>query len=94
MTMRERERTAKTNYQYYKRSDMRSLDDAYTSASNAKHKAWRYCIELCYKMNGHDLKVINKNTFVFTAGFEFVDDESGVCKFMYITPNYDTAIEI
>lgn len=94
MTMRERERTAKANYQWYLKSSLDTLDKAYGQYSANKARAWNYCRELCYRKHGHDLRIVNANTFVFTAGFEFEDPESGVCKFMYITPNYDTEIEI
>jgi len=94
MTIKEREKVARANYRNYKMSDMNDLWKAYGNASNKKYRAWDYCKELCYKFNGHGLKVINKNTFIFTAGFEFEDEKTGVCKFMYITPSYDTAIEI
>ena len=86
-------RTAKGNYRFYEQSSDYDILDAYTTASAAKHRAWRYCRELCDRMDGYGLKVVNHNTFVFTAGFESVDPETGVVMFTYITPNYDITIE-
>lgn len=85
---------AKANINYWRQSDMHELYHAYNSASTAKWRAWDYCKELCNKYNGHNLKIISKNSFVFTAGFEFIDPENGNLKFMYITPNYDTAVDM
>ena len=85
-------RTAKGNYNFYKASTMNGLHDAYKTCSANKIKAWNYCKELEARKNGHDLKVIHKNTFIFTAGFIF--EEDGKKMFMYITPNYDQAVEV
>lgn len=87
--MRVREARA---YERYKKSNMHSLYDAYSSFSQSKRYAWRYCQDLCNKLNGHGLKVISKNTNEFTAGFVF--EEDGVQKFMYITKTSDTVAEI
>ena len=85
---------AKANIKAWRNSDMYSLYHAYNDFSANKARAWRYCEELCKKHNGYGLKVISKNTFMFTAGFEFVDKENGNTKFMYITPNYDIAVDM
>lgn len=85
-------RTAKGNYSSYKNSTMHHLGDAYKTCSANKVRAWDYCKKLEERKNGHGLKVIHKNTFIFTAGFEF--EEDGKTMFMYITPNYDQAVEI
>lgn len=86
--------TAKANIRWWEESNKHSLDDAYKSHSTAKNRAWRYCEELCEQHNGRKLKVIHHNTYVFTAGFEFTDKETGELMFMYITPSYDTAVPL
>ena len=71
----------------------RTLDDVYKSYSAAKQNAYDYCKRLQDKYNGYDFRIISANTFIFTAGFKFVDVETGVIKFMYITPSYDTIVD-
>lgn len=85
--MTKRERTA---YEDWKRSEMYELYHAYGSASTAKWNAWEYCKRLCRDMNGEGLKVISKNTFQFTVGFEYPSEETGEIMFAYITANSDT----
>ena len=92
--MSKRERTALNNYTWYLNSTMRDLNDAYTTYSAAKARAFSYCKDLQYRLSGYDFKIISKNSFMFTAGFTFADPETGVLKFMHITPSYDTAVEI
>lgn len=92
--MKNQERTAIQNYNNWKRSAYENIWQAYEKPSYNKEKAWSYCKELCRRYAGFGLKVISKNTFVFTAGFEFVDLETGVLRFMYITPSYNTAVDV
>ena len=73
-------------YRAYRYSDFYSLDDKYNNASVAKYRAWAYCRELCDKYNGSNLKVIGGNTFTFSAGFTFENDD-GEKIFCYITPS-------
>lgn len=72
-------------FEQYKRSEMRSLRDAYGSCSKAKENAWDYCVNLMLACNGSGLKVLTKNTFMFTAGFMYTDTEGRDC-FVIITP--------
>lgn len=71
----------------------RTLEDVYKSHSVAKQNAYDYCKRLQEKYNGYDFRIISANTFIFTAGFKFVDVETGVIKFMHITPSYDTIVD-
>lgn len=86
-------RMARGNYGTWNNSELFDIDQAYKTFSVAKYNAWKYCRRLCESMNGYGLKVINHNTFTFTAGFESVDPETGVILFTYITPNYDITID-
>lgn len=90
--MTAQERMAKANIESYKRSRMYDLSDAYGRYSTAKAQAWRYCEDRCEQYSGDCLKVISKNTFIFTAGFTFIDG-NGKRKFYYITPSYDSIVE-
>jgi hypothetical protein len=84
--------TAQANISKYRTSSDYSLSSVYGRYSDAKARAWRYCEQLCAKHNGWGLKVLSYNTFMFTAGFLFEDPETGVVQFMFITPNYDIAV--
>lgn len=92
--MTQQERTAKANIQRWKASTDTSLSDVYKTNSTAKDRAWKYCQELCEKYNGTGLKVVSHNQMIFTAGFQFVDKDTGVLRYMHITPSYDTAVDM
>lgn len=85
-------RTASANKVRYSNSTLYGLYYAYENPSVAKQNAWDYCVNLMDKYNGYGLRVVSYNTFMFTAAFLFLD-ENGVVNMMYITPNYDIAIE-
>ena len=77
----------------YNNSSDTSLNDVYKKYSYAKKVAWEYCIALCKYYNGKNLKVIGHNCNFFSAGFTFVDKETGVIKFMYIAPTYNREVD-
>lgn len=78
-------RQAENAYDRYLESEDDALYKAYGKFSKKKIEAWEDCRRLCYEYNGHDLKIITHNTYVFTAGFVY-EDEDGDRMFMYITP--------
>lgn len=92
--MTSQERTAKRNISRWENSTDYSLDDVYNSCSSAKRKAWAYCEKLCRKYKGTDLKVVGHNCMIFTAGFQFIDSDTGVVKYMHITPSCNTAVDM
>ena len=65
------------------------LWSVYNNYSHAKERAFDYCKNLQEHLNGYDFAIITHNTFIFTAGFYYVDEETGVVSFCYITPKYD-----
>lgn len=77
----------------YNNSTASSLYDVYGSFSSKKYNAWKYCESLKARHNGHDLRVLSANTYMFTAGFRFRDDNGNDC-LMYITPSKDEIITI
>lgn len=82
-------------YKRYQDSTMYWLGDAYPSGySYEKGRAWQYCIDLMHEKGGSGLKVISKNTFQFSAGFEYWDNETGKDMFVYITKSYDREWEV
>ena len=80
-------------YNNYRSTTDRFLSDVYGSYSRAKENAMRYCEDLMRRFNGYGLRIISHNTFTFTVGFMF-SDENGVVNLMYITPNKDEYFEI
>lgn len=85
-------RQAMSHYEAYKKSTATSLRSVYGSYSQAKENAWKYCEELMVKKNGHGLRVISANGWMFTAGFEY--EEDGKQMFMYITKTKDVEVEV
>ena len=94
MTNKQMERQAREHYKAWKRSKDYALEFVYKSFSVYKARAWRHCQEKQAELNGYGLKVITHNTTIFTAGFEYYDEEAQTLKFYYITPSYDCAIDI
>ena len=94
MTMNEQRRQARRHYQAWERSEDYSLEFVYGRFSENKARAWRFCQERQAKLNGYGLKVITHNCMVFTAGFEYFDEKTGVVMFYYISPTFDCAVEI
>jgi hypothetical protein len=70
-----------------------TLWDAYEKPSFAKAKAWKYCVDLCREMGGFDMVISARNCMVFSVVFTFVDNETGVVCYAYITRDYDRFCE-
>ena len=64
---------------------------AYKSPSREKIRAFNYCLNTCRQYNGFNLRILSKNTFMFTCGFFFYNAD-GEKQFYYITPSYDVFI--
>lgn len=90
--MKPEERRAIAAVPAYERSTATKLSDVYGRYSRAKEKAFEHCRDLCYKYRGHNLKIITASKWMFTAGFEFENLETGEIMFMYITKSYNTAV--
>ena len=65
------------------------LEDVYNSYSVFKARAYQYCKELMWDLQGWGLKILSANSQAFTVGFEFVDPETSELMFAYITKDYD-----
>lgn len=92
--MTKNEKIAREHYNAYCNSNYYNLWDCYGRYSRAKELAFEYCRDLMYKYNGYGLKIILFNSMQFSAGFEYVDSETGVLCFCYITKCYDRFCEI
>lgn len=85
-------RQAIANFARYVRSDYDSLFKAYEKPSKDKRKAWEHCKNLCDAFDGYRLKVITKNCHMFTAGFQYIDVDSGEERFYFITKSYEVVV--
>lgn len=72
-------------YEAYKKSKMTSLRDAYGTFSAKKQSAWNDCVALMRACHGTGLRVVSRNSQIFTAGFMFTDYCGNEC-FAFITP--------
>lgn len=79
----------------YERSTATQLSDVYGRYSADKAIAFDHCRRLMYENDGRDLKILTHNSYIFTAGFEFVpkDTKTGEVCIMYITPSRNEVIE-
>ena len=83
----------KCAYERYQRSTDYTLNSVYGSFSYDKMRAFERCEDVMKNHKGFSLKIISHNTFMFTCGFEFFD-ENGKRFFCYITPSNIRKCEI
>ena len=77
-------------YREFNRSFAFELGHVYGRYSEAKARAWDYCLSLADKYNGGALRILSANTMIFTVGF--VGEINNRKAFFYITPSYDRYI--
>ena len=71
----------------YKNSKTKTLGECYKNCSYRKERAFMYCMDLCTKYNGTDLRIIGYNCSTFSVGFiGYVNNRKA---FIYITAWYD-----
>ena len=70
-----------------------NLYSCYERPSQAKWDAMDDCKALMRELNGHDMRIISYNKFMFTCGFKFTD-ENGLPSFIYITPTSNRYMHI
>ena len=92
--MKKDERIAKAHYADYLKSNNYFLWDVYGRFSRAKERAYDYYRNKMIEMGGRDLRILSANSQSFTLGFEFVDKETGVLKFAYVTKDYFRTCDI
>lgn len=71
---------------------MRTLYECYKNPSIYKRRAWSGCEALCKDYNGFELTVNSYNCQMFTARFNFFDNDTGELKTMKITKSYTRII--
>ena len=96
-TSRKNQRIAReaAEYAYSGRSwkVCRDIYEAYKSPSVYKVRAFRRCQELCEEMNGFDLVIASHGVQTFSVVFTFINEETGVVCYAYITRDYDRFCE-
>lgn len=68
------------------------LFDVYGSFSQAKQRAYDYCIKLANDLGGRGFSIMGANCMQFTVGFTFSIDNKKY--FAYITKDYNRYYEI
>lgn len=76
----------------YEQSTLYQLSDCYARPSDAKIRAYEYCMYLCRKYNGDNPKICSYNTFGFTFAFTFTME--GKKYLRYETPQNSYTFEI
>ena len=79
-------------YESFKQANAYQLYHVYGRYSDAKDKAFDYCVSKCNELSGYRFRIISHNSQIFTVGFLFEKD--GKTFLAYITPAYDRAIEV
>ena len=87
-------KTMQAAYERYEESTDTELWQVYGRYSHAKRNAMEYCRELCYKLDGHGLRIISHNTMCFSVGFEFTNPTNGAECFAYITRDNNRFCEL
>ena len=77
----------------HERSNAFYLWQAYARPSQAKEKAFAYCVDLMRKYNGYDLRITGYNTSKFSVAFKFTDENGALCM-AYITADNDRYFEL
>ena len=85
-------KTLKQAYKNYMQSSNYNLNDIYKSYSYSKARAFDYCKNLCNKYSGQDLKIICGNTFTFSAGFTYSQDNKNY--FVFITKDQNRQLDL
>ena len=88
------EKSAKNHINAWRKSPYYDLHCVYKKYSVHKERAWKYCVDLCKKFDGENLRIISYNTNIFTVGFSYIDKETGIEMFCYITPSYEVAVKL
>lgn len=83
--------TAKWNYEHANNNG--ELWQVYGRCSSAKYHAMDHCKNLQAELNGFDGRITSYNTFQFSYAFQFVDQDSGVIKLMYITKEHNRVFD-
>lgn len=89
-------KTMRTAYNRFLQSKLYDLHQCYARPSDAKYRAFNYCLELVNKYNDgfavRDYAVIGYNIMTFSFGF--IGEIDGKQAFFYITRDYDRYILI
>ena len=66
-----------------------TLRDVYGRHSDAKERAYEYCLRLMDEYHGRGGVILSHNQMIFTFAFIGMNPETGEAAFFYITPTYD-----
>ena len=69
------------------------LETVYTNPSVYKRNAWLDVVRASRTVNGSFPVIISHNTYAFTAGFGFLDPETGELNVVIMTPQHEYCFE-
>lgn len=71
-----------------------SLYDVYKSFSDSKYRAYDYCRYEMHRKDGFNFRITAANTFVFSCGFLYYDDDKHLrCRYYTGYNTYDFIAE-
>ena len=71
-----------------------SLYDVYTTFSDNKRRAYDYCIYEMRRKDGFNLRITSANTFSFSCGFLYYDENKHLrCRYFTSQNTYDFIAE-
>lgn len=74
--------------QNYWNSYKRTLSDCYGRHSNAKEKAYFWCLDKMAEYNGYDFRICTHNSQTFTAAFRFMENDTEYLFYMTAYNDY------
>lgn len=75
-------------------SDYCNLFDVYKSFSTDKYNAFNYCLRECARLNGFNFRITSTNTFHFSCGFLYYDENKRLrCRYYTGRNTYDFIVE-
>lgn len=92
--VQEQTKLLRSAYERWQRSTDYELWNVYDNYSDNKENVMDYCRELQFCLDDKGLKIISRNSRVFTVGFEFYHPYAGELCFAYITRDYKRFMKV
>lgn len=81
-------------YMNYRRATARTLSDLYACPSTRKQRAYEHYREVCYLLNGFDLRLPSASAQRFALAFRYYSKETGAESLFYATGVNEYTFEI
>ena len=80
-------KTERSYFDRWKKSEITELHQIYSTYSKNKERAFEYCKEMCYRLQGFRFRIISHNTDIFTVGFAYGTSDN--LRLRVMTPYHD-----